>query len=113
VVGWYKLIGSTPTILFVEADALFLTFGNLSQRINDFCSVTLSEKNNLLGRFQLFQGHDLVIEYCYSKAEDYSRISPFEYLEEEDSDWGMFVQRIINQKPARQAFLSNLTGIPA
>jgi hypothetical protein len=40
IVGWYKLIGSTPTILFIEAGALFLTFGNLRQRINDFCKGT-------------------------------------------------------------------------
>ena len=41
-------------------------------------------------------------------SDDFLNISPFEYLDQEDFEWGGFIKKIINDENRKKTFIANL-----
>lgn len=107
-VGIYKIIKSIMTGLLVEDGILYFLFGEEKFVLTKFHSVLLEVKSNVENRFSLISGNDLFVSFLYLIPSTKLNVSPFEYIDEDDFNWGIFIANIVNDKERQRSFIMNL-----
>lgn len=109
--GWYKLIKGVISGLVVINSNLYMLWGSNKYLITDFSYVKTQEIKNASSfkKLEFYDSGNLEFSYEYNVDEDYSKISPFEYLDSENYDWGSFLSNIINSRARKTVFIDNLS----
>lgn len=103
--GWYKIVNGKICAFYVKNSNLILKYGE-----NDFLISGLSKAKSILIKdciytFQLFHQSRIVCEFLYESDKSLFNIAPFDYLDEEDFDWGLFLSNIINDTERKERVL--------
>lgn len=106
--GWYKIINGILSALLVEDNKLFFLYGEREILITKSHRVLLERKNNGKCEFLLIEGNDVLVRFLYSLPDSKLNFAPFEYIDEDDFDWGDFVSKIVNNEEQRMNFIKNL-----
>ena len=106
--GWYiennDMFSAIYTIeydlfLFVNEKEINITSDSYFAEL-----VRLKDKENL----KLYYDNVKEVEFIYDISESYSNVSPFEYIDDDDNNWGLFLIKIINDKNRKNNFIINL-----
>ncbi len=107
--GWYNMIDNSLSALLVSQNKMYFMWEEDKYLIDDDISVKLINsyfpKRNL---FKLFKLKKLLVQFYYKVPDNSLNFSPFEYIDEEDFNWGEFVAKRINNKEKKMAFIGNL-----
>jgi hypothetical protein len=71
----------------------------------------LKPESNFENEFSILKGNEVIVRFRYSTKGDSLNVSPFEYIDEGDFNWGEFIAKIINDKERKRNFVANLTDI--
>lgn len=110
VTGIYKIVKGTMTGLLVDDKKLYFLSGSDEILITEHHTVLLRQQNNTENEFMLLDRDEIVVKFLDSLPESNFNVSPFEYIDEEDFEWGEFLEKIINDNERKEAFISNLSG---
>lgn len=102
------MIKSIMTGLFVEDGILYFLFGEEKFVVTEFYQVLLEEKSDVENKFSLINGNDVIVSFLYSKPDAKLNVSPFEYIDEDDFNWGEFIAKVVNDKERQRSFIKNL-----
>jgi hypothetical protein len=95
--GWYKIIDDNFSALEVINHSLYMVWNELKFELEDNYSSTISKSDTPnYFTFNLFLKKELVFKFEYKTAETYNHVPPFEYIDDEDGDWGLFLTNIVN-----------------
>lgn len=113
-IGWVTYINSKTSKLYVENYKLYFSYENFLFDIKKHYYVQLKELNHLdthlvNKEFCLFEKgflkrDKLLLRFEYTAEINYN-IPPFDYIDDEDSDWGLFVANIINNEKEKLKFI--------
>lgn len=113
IVGWYKVINNDLSALLVSDSKLYFLWKDKLYEIKDNFRVEieagLSQTQMLL---RIFNGNNEVVQFFYDNPVDDFKTSPFEYIDEDNEDWGMFIKNIINESNRRETFVKNISVRP-
>jgi hypothetical protein len=110
IIGWYKLIEEIVSALFVDELKLFMLWDNLKYHITDTCVVKLNVlEHGKTKRFLLYDSNNLIFDFIYELKDNYASSTSFDYLDDEDFDWGLFVSNIINNQKRKENFTMSLS----
>ena len=59
-------------------------------------------------KFSLFFNNDEIDRFEYIFSDELLNLSPFEYIDEEDFDWGFFLSEIINNPDRQRRLIDNI-----
>lgn len=57
--------------------------------------------------FYLYDGTSMITKFIYPVEPSYNQLSPFEYLDDDEFDWGLFLLNIINNPLRKIEFINN------
>ncbi|MNL72093.1 hypothetical protein D3C87_1973470 [compost metagenome] len=60
------------------------------------------------GACNLINGNDICVRFTYPLPDLRVNVSPFEYIDEEDFNWGEFIAKVINDQERKRNFIANL-----
>jgi hypothetical protein len=107
-VGIYKIIENKLTGLLVEDNNLYFLYGEDKFLITDSHKVFLKVISKVENEFNLMNGDEVLVKFPYSLPNSELNVSPFEYIDEDDFNWGEFIAKIINDKKRQENFVTNL-----
>src|SRR5690606_2910078 len=110
ITGWYKLLDSGMSALYVQEFELYFLFREKSFLIKEEHRVGLRKISENSVEFSITENQKTVVSFIYYALESESSHTPFEYLNDLESDWGVFIQEIINNHVRKQNFILNLMG---
>ncbi|MGJ1409050.1 hypothetical protein ACR78Z_05190 [Sphingobacterium thalpophilum] len=110
ITGWYKLLDSGMSALYVQEFELYFLFREKSFLIKEEHRVGLRKISENSVEFSITENQKTLVSFIYSALESESSPTPFEYLDDLESDWGVFIQEIINNPVRKQNFILNLMG---
>ncbi|MCO6505119.1 MAG: hypothetical protein J6568_06855 [Snodgrassella sp.] len=94
--GWCKNINNNLSALVVYDNKLFYLFDKKYGITNEY-HIKLKDGNNKRERiFELMKKDKFILSFIYEIDRIIEGNSPFEYIDDEDSDWGIFVENRIN-----------------
>lgn len=105
--GWYKIINGLLSALLVEDNNIYFLYGDKRIRIMESCKVLLKNINTE-NELSLVRGSDVLIRFLYHLPDPKLNVSPFEYINESDFNWGEFLAEIINDRERQRNFVMNL-----
>lgn len=106
--GWYKFIDGLLSALLVMDNSLYFLYGEDKFLISNSCEVLLIEKSRMENEFILFDSNIELVRFLYVLPDPKLNVSPFEYIDGDDSKWGDFIAKIINDKERQRNFIMNL-----
>lgn len=107
-IGMYINIKGILNGILVEDGLLYFFYGEENFLITESHQVLLEVKSNTESKFSLINGNDVLVEFLYSKpSSELLYCSPFEYIDEDDLDWGVFIEKIINDKERQRNYIMN------
>lgn len=110
--GWYKLINEIISGLFVLNSNLYILYANEKYLITNNSSIDILDIDNRAFRTcKYYQSGHLIFEFTYEMSYDISKISPFEYIDSEDSDWGSFIFNIVSSNVRKRAIIETLGNV--
>lgn len=104
--GWFKIVDNKISAIYALDNNLYFKYDFLEKRISEEAKVNIIPLLNNEKKFQLFLDSSLVIEFKYKSEDEKLKTEPFDYIEDEDFDWGLFVSNIINNRERRKQVLS-------
>lgn len=107
--GWYKFVCEQLSALLVIENCLYFIYGEDKFLITNSCDVLLKKKNRKENEFVLINGNEELVRFFYSLPDSKLNITPFEYIDIDDFNWGEFIAKIINDKERQRNFILNLT----
>jgi hypothetical protein len=109
--GWYKNIGDKISAIIVYDYKVYLIWQEKHYAVNDDCMARVNQTESLNKKvFSLFNGTSLLLSFIYETEESLSYPAPFEYLDDDDIDWGMFLKNVINKIPRKNNFINFFMG---
>jgi hypothetical protein len=119
IIGWFTYIDGNMSKLYVENGELYFSYIDFLLHIKKCYFVRLKELKQLddhtiskvfsLFEKRLFKKDKKLLEFEYTAEVNYN-IPPFDYIDDEDSDWGLFVANIINSTERKKNLLKNKDG---
>lgn len=109
-VGWYKIVGGHPRTLVVQDSKLFLTYKDKKVSIDANTMSKTSEIGENLSSFELIKTGNTQISFTYEHDKSLISVEPFDYIDAEDFDWGLFLSNIINNKSRKAALIERLSN---
>lgn len=106
--GWYKIIDNAPSALLVSANRLYFIWDSNKHLVTDSTYIKIDKSKILNNNLKLYEIETLIFQFNYDADENYSNLSPFEYIDDEDFDWGLFVSNIINDTERKNNFIKNI-----
>jgi len=106
--GWYKFINELLTGLLVTNNKLYFLYGDDKILINESHRVLLKGSTTTKTEFSLFYGNDIILKFLCPLPDLKINVSPFEYIDEEDFNWGAFIAKIINDGERKRNFVMNI-----
>ncbi|MCW5921687.1 MAG: hypothetical protein KIS77_05040 [Saprospiraceae bacterium] len=111
--GWYKLIDNIPSALLVTANRLYFIWNNKKKLITNNTYIKIDDLKDLNKKtLKLYEPAMLIFQFDYNVDDNYSNVTPFEYIDDEDFDWGLFVSNIINDTERKNNFIKNIMEGP-
>jgi hypothetical protein len=105
-VGFYKNCNQVISAIFADNGGLFIRVSDKMYEITEDCAAELTKCNNLGWRFfSLFREKALVMQFTYLTEYNYSHIPPFEFLDDEEFDWGEFLKNVVNSEERKKIFI--------
>ena len=109
-IGWYKIVNGMICAFYVRNNNLMLKYGE-----NDFLISSSSKAKSILINdnfyaFRLFEESKVIFEFLYEANKSLFNLEPFDYLDEEDFDWGLFLSNIINDPERKERILLQMGG---
>ncbi|MET3129479.1 hypothetical protein ABID42_004603 [Arcicella rosea] len=111
--GLYKLINNELSALFVSDYKLYFILGDEIKPVDDTFNVKIVNGSNGTEKLvKIFNDEVLVFQFSYAPpSTELLNIAPFEYIDEEDFNWGMFIENVINNKNRKRDFIRNLMEV--
>lgn len=111
--GLYKLINNELSALFVSDYKLYFILGDEIKPVDDTFNVKIVNGSNGTKKLvKIFNDEVLVFQFSYAPpSTELLNIAPFEYIDEEDFNWGMFIENVINNKNRKRSFIRNLMEV--
>jgi hypothetical protein len=104
--GWYKFINNTFSALFVFENKLYFQLDNEKYSIEDNHSIILENNEYSNTKTVKVYGDDtIVLQFVYDVLKENFNVSPFEYIDSEDFDWGEFIANRVNNKERKFRFI--------
>lgn len=107
--GWYVNFDNLISKLFVNNHNIYFAYGNWETIINESCSVKLEKSKNGNRILEIYNNNLLIKNINYTIDLSLLGVSPFEYIDEEDFDWGVFILNIVNNKARKKSFIEYFT----
>lgn len=104
-IGWYKIIDEKVSAIYVKNGLVFLMYEeeviplNLEKKSR---ISTVDEKTKL---FELIDKGKILISFLYEVENDLVGLPPFDFIDEEDFDWGLFLVNITNDPKRKTTFV--------
>ena len=109
VSGWFRKEGENLTAIYVEEGSLILLINDTKYEVGDQTYVEVKTTSSAAyAIFELLENHKKVAEVRYKVGERYNIQPPFEYLDDEDFDWGVFIAGIVNDKLRKRNFIEEM-----
>lgn len=108
IYGWYRQIEGVLTALYVEKNELYFLFGTTKFQVGDDCKVDLKQLTENTMELLIYHKEDLIVRFSLPFIPKFTYPAPFDYLNELEQDWGLFIQEIINNPVRRRNMISNL-----
>lgn len=108
ICGWYKHINGLLSALLVRDNNLYFLLRESEFLITDVHRAELKKKSNVRNEFTLLKGKDELASFSYTLPDPKLNVSPFEYIDEADFNWGDFIEKIINNSERKKNFIVNL-----
>lgn len=108
IYGWYRQIEDVLTALYVEKNELFFLFGITTFQVGDQCKVDLIQLAEDTMELLIYHKEDLIVRFSFPFAPKFNYPAPFDYLNDMEQGWGLFIQEIINNPVQRRNLISNL-----
>jgi hypothetical protein len=105
--GWYKIIKNSISGIFAQNNNLYFWWNGKDILITDEFKIEIESVNHNEKSLKMFKSDELLIQFNYTIQEQNLTFSPFEYIDESDFDWGVFLQKIVNNKKAKEEFVLN------
>lgn len=105
-IGWYKIIDGKVSAIYVKEGNLFLRFGgeNISLDDNKHSRTETMDASSKI--FELIdENQNVILRFRYIADTEMSGVAPFDYIDQEDFDWGLFLLNIINNKERKINFI--------
>jgi hypothetical protein len=97
IVGCYKLISNNNIVFIYEINNdKYIGLNDIVHKIDEDSSVRLIKVNDKINRILLYQNHIIILEFNYEHDRRLFNVPPFEYLDEEDFDWGLYIMNFLN-----------------
>jgi hypothetical protein len=108
--GWYREINGLVSALFVTEHKLY-TIWRRNRFLIDKSCIVIVEKTESLDKkiFKLYCDDNLIFQFIYEVEEELNQAAPFDYIDNEDFDWGLFLANIINTPTRKTAFIEYFT----
>lgn len=108
--GLYKYINNELSALFVSDYKLYFILGDEIKPVDDTFNVKIVNGSNGTEKLvKIFNDEVLVFQFSYAPpSTELLNIAPFEYIGEEDFNWGVFIGNVINNKNRKRNFIRNL-----
>lgn len=107
-IGMYKISEGNMSAIIIEEDLIFLWQNQMFIISDDYHMKIRKEKiidkHSVLKKFSLYKLDLLLVEFNYIAEVGYN-IPPFDYIDDEDSDWGLFLLNIINNLERKKQFI--------
>lgn len=110
IIGWYKTVDKFVSILFVKNNKLNISLGDVNHQVNDNTQAKIEDLSDKMKRFMLLESNKVILFFDYDFQSNYSATSPFEYIDDEDFDWGLYLSNIVNNKNKRNNIILQLGG---
>ncbi len=107
-IGKYKMIEGKMTGLLVEDNALYFLYGETRFLVTGACKVLLNKISKTAGEVSFVNTGEVVVSFLYEFVGGELNVAPFEYIDEEDFDWGLFLANVINDPERKKTFITNL-----
>ncbi|RFZ84318.1 hypothetical protein DYU05_01445 [Mucilaginibacter terrenus] len=108
--GIFKKTIDATIILLVESEKFYFIHSGKIYEINYHITASITIVNSSNCAFSLFYDDLLISTFTYQVDKLLYNISPFEYLDEEDFDWGLFLVNVINDPERQQRIIENIAG---
>ncbi|QKX05388.1 hypothetical protein HN014_10835 [Aquimarina sp. TRL1] len=111
--GWYKIIDSILTGVLVQKNKLYFLYGSDKYHITKDHNIVLkkTDSSKNIKTLILFDKKNKIVSYSYTDFEENLYPTPFDYIDDEDSKWEYFIEKIINDEERKNNFISNLMEI--
>ena len=90
--------------VFAKNNKMYFQYGESIIEINDDCNVLHKELTKEQREFRFYKKGELLFSNKYIVDLSLYGIQPFDYIEEEDFDWGLLMSNLINDKERREVF---------
>lgn len=108
--GWYKKINGILTGLLVQDNQFYFLFGTDKYLITGSNKVVIEPAiHSGEKKVRLVDEIKNIVDFYYQTPEEGLNSTPFEYIDDDSIDWGMFVQNIINDDTRKKTLIKNLT----
>lgn len=111
ICGWYKNHDDQFSALFVENSKLYFEFAGNLFFISDSTNVDINQISEENNEFYIIENQEVVLKFRFKENSSNLNVAPFEYLDDEDSNWLEFVRNIINDKIRKNTFITNMTKL--
>lgn len=108
IYGWYRQIEDVLTALYVERNELYFLFGTTKFQVGEDCKVELIQLVENTKELLIYHKEDLTVRFSFPFAPKLNYPAPFDYLNDLEQDWGLFIQEIFNNPVRRRNMISNL-----
>lgn len=109
--GWYNIVESTLSALAVLNGKVCFIWGENNFVVDDMSTVEI-ESSGTPGEklLKFYINSSLVVHFTYKVPTRSLNVFPFDYIDDEDSDWGNFIASVINNRTRRSNFIENISN---
>lgn len=107
--GWYKVVNDLLTGLLVKSRKLYFLYGTSEILVSDQFHSEIKHNDESNSTLELYEGSELICKLTYQTDNFLHGIAPFEYIDEEDFDWGLYISNTINNPETRSNLIDNLS----
>jgi hypothetical protein len=100
--GWFKIINNITTSFFWIGTSFYMRIGEKEYVLPESFKANSMFISGITYQFKLYDEMKQVSQFEYESDKSLFGIAPFEYIDEEDFNWGLFLSNIINN-PIRKA----------
>lgn len=106
-IGWFKVVGEEISAIYFENNQLFFKLGDYNINIYDIVECFFVNIDNDKAIFTLYDKDEFKLNFCYEYKKDFSTLDPFDYIDDEDYNWGAFICNIVNSKERVQNIIQS------
>lgn len=102
--GWYKVIEDKVSAIYAFKGQIHLIYNKIQISLNQTMNSKIKNKNGIQ-IFTLKNNNLPILTFEYSSENSLKGVEPFDYIDDEDYDWGLFLSNIINNVNRQHLFI--------